>query len=234
MNENINETERQSIIDNIKLQHRESVESRRVYAALVNGEVLSVKPPFFSGWLSGASGHWGLVVDGFFHHVVFELDQDRNPVGVMFHGQNFRQKWIDEGKAQKEELGLTSLPLEAIRSIGDTLIIKFGNYQRLYRNCQTFAEILVQLICDKECKSFGTLSVKHTLASTLIAFPLTTPSGTIISQKQNKFITSAVPKTNKIITWENLVEAEIREEISKITFYVDSKQKCIIIKLQGF
>ncbi len=107
---------------------------------LVFGEA---KGPFFSGWASGTAGHWGLVVDGYMNHLIFKLDEDRKPVGVELESETFEQEWIDEGKATTEEIGSSSLPLTTIKAVGETLILKFGNYQRLYRNSQTFADIFV-------------------------------------------------------------------------------------------
>jgi hypothetical protein len=120
-----------------------------VEAVLVNGVICSGKAPFFSGWASGAAGHWGVVVDGLLHHLVFRMDEDRRPVGVEFERADFKERWINEGKVSaKEEIGSTSLPLTATKAVGETLILQFGNYQRLYRNGQTFADIFVQSICD--------------------------------------------------------------------------------------
>ncbi|XJO72331.1 hypothetical protein BDV3_003461 [Batrachochytrium dendrobatidis] len=129
----LTEEEKQSIINAAKGQYKESIKSRRVEAVLVYSVVLYGKPPsFYSGWASGTTGHWGIVVDGLLHHLVFKLDEDRQPVGIEFERQDFKQQWIDEGKVTaKEEIGSTSLPLEAIKAVGESLILHFGDYRRL-------------------------------------------------------------------------------------------------------
>jgi hypothetical protein len=131
----LTEEEKDSIIRAAKDQYKESIKRRRVEAVLVYGVIFSGKAPFFSGWASGTAGHWGVVVDGLLHHLVFRLDEDRKPVGVEFERGDFKERWIDEGKATKEEIGSTSLPLDAIKAVGESLILQFGNYRRLYRNC---------------------------------------------------------------------------------------------------
>jgi hypothetical protein len=230
MNEIISEVEKQTIIASAKSQYKDSIKSRRVDAVLVFGVIFSGKAPYFSGWASGAAGHWGVVVDGLLHHLVFKIDDRGKPVGVEFEQITFRERWIAEKRATKEEIGSTSLPLEAIKAIGETLILEFGDYRRLYRNCQTFAEIFIQLICDVKCESFSTLSISQLLSFTLLAFPLTTISGTIIHIKQRNFIRYAIQKTKKSLSWEDIVDAEINEEIAKIGLDIDpAKPKCSLM-----
>ncbi|KAL5032733.1 hypothetical protein RTP6_000800 [Batrachochytrium dendrobatidis] len=184
----LTEEEKQSIINAAKGQYNKSIKSRRVEAVLVYGMVLYGKPPsFYSGWASGTTGHWGIVVDGLLHHLVFKLDQNRQPVGIKFKREDFEQEWIDEGKViAKEEIGSTSLPLEAIAAVGESLILHFGDYRRLYRNCQTFADIFVQIVCDVDHKAFSSPSIQNVIATTLLAFPLTTVGGSVMHIKQKK------------------------------------------------
>ena len=226
----LTEEEKDSIIRAAKDQYKDSIKSRRVEAVLVYGVIFSGKAPFFSGWASGAAGHWGVVVDGLLHHLVFSFDEDRRPVGVEFEREDFKERWIDKGKATKEEIGSTSLPLDAIKAVGETLILKFGNYRRLYRNCQTFADIFVQIICDVERKAFSSPSIQNVIANTLLAFPLTTISGSIMHTKQKNFVKKVIKKTKKAISWEDIVDAEINDEINKIGLdIVSSKSGCFLM-----
>ena len=227
----LTEEEKDSIIRAAKDQYKDSIKSRRVEAVLVYGDIFSGKAPFFSGWASGTAGHWGVIIDGYLNHLIFKLNEDRKPVGIMFESQIFRQEWIDEGKvSMKEEIGSTSLPLEAIKAVGETLILQFGNYQRLYRNCQTFADIFVQIICDVERKAFSSPSIQNVIANSLLAFPLTTISGSIMHTKQKNFVKKVIKKTKKAISWEDIVDAEINDEINKIGLeIVSSKSGCFLM-----
>ncbi len=227
----LTEEEKESIIRAAKDQYKESIRNRRVEAMLVHGEVFSEKSPFFSGWASGTTGHWGIVVDGLLHHLIFKLDEDKKPVGIMFQREDFEQEWIDEGKVTaKEDIGSTSLPLEAIKAVGETLILQFVNYQRLYRNCQTFADIFIQLVCDVERKAFSSPSIQNVIANTLLAFPLTTMGGSIMHTKQRNFVKKVIQKTKKSISWEDVVDAEINDEIEKIGLgIVRSKSSCFLM-----
>lgn len=223
--------EKEFIISAAKGQYKESIKSRRVEAVLVYGAVMCGKAPFFSGWASGTTGHWGLVVDGYLNHLIFKLDEDRKPVGIKFKSENFEQEWIDQGKVTaKEEIGSTSLPLAAIKAVGEALILQFGNYQRLYRNCQTFADIFVQIVCDVERKAFSSPSIQNVIANTLLAFPLTTISGSIMHTNQRNFVKRVIKKTKKSISWEDIVDAEINDEIIKIGLgIVSTKSRCSLM-----
>ena len=153
------------------------------------------------------------------------------PIGVEFDRGDFKERWIDQGKVTaKEEIGSTSLPLEAINSIGETLILQFGNYQRLYRNCQTFADIFVQIVCDVERKAFSSPSIQNVIANTLLAFTLTTISGSIMHTNQRNFVKRVIKKTKKSISWEDIVDAEINDEIIKIGLgIVSTKSRCSLM-----
>ena len=220
----LTDKQKDSIINAAKAQCKDRVKSRRVEAVFVYGEIFSAKAPFFSGWASGAAGHWGVVVDGLLHHLVFKLNEDRRPVGIMFQGEYFRQEWIED------EIGSTSLPLEVIRAVGESLILQFGDYRRLYRNCQTFADIFVPIICDVERKAFSSPSIQNVIANTLLAFPLTTISGSIMHTKQKNFVKRVIKKTKKAISWEDIVDAEINDEMDKIGLdIVSSKSGCFLM-----
>ena len=227
----LTEEEKESIIIAAKDQYKESIRSRRVEAVLVYGVGFSGKAPsFYSGWASGTTGHWGVVVDGLLHHLVFKLNEDRKPIGVELEIQKFKQRWLDNGQATKEEIGTTSLPLECIEAVGETLILQFGNYRRLYRNCQTFADIFVQIVCDVERKAFSSHSIQNVIANTLLAFPLTTIGGSVMHTKQQNFVRRVIKKTNKAMSWEDLVDAEINDEINKIGLgIVSSKSGCSLM-----
>ncbi|KAK6099373.1 hypothetical protein MT418_000793 [Batrachochytrium dendrobatidis] len=211
----LTEEEKQSIINAAKGQYNKSIKSRRVEAVLVYGVVLYGKPPsFYSGWASGTT-----------------VGSKQTASGNQVQREDFKQEWIDEGKViAKEEIGSTSLPLDAIAAVGESLILHFGDYRRLYRNCQTFADIFVQIVCDVDHKAFSSPSIQNVIATTLLAFPLTTVGGSVMHIKQKNFIKKVIKKTKKAISWEDIVDAEINDEINKIELgIVGSKTSCSLM-----
>jgi hypothetical protein len=217
----ITEEEKQYIVSKGKEQYKDSIQSRRVQVVLIQGVVSSAKAPFMSGWVSGAIGHWGIVVDGLFHHLVFQVDEHRKPFEIKFKREDFEDDWVNEENGAREDIGLTSLPLEAIKAIGESLLLHFGDYRRLYRNCQTFAEIFTQLVCDVQSKPFGVISTHLEIKYTLIAYPLRTHAGTIIHVQQKQFMKTAMKKSKNNSSWEDLVDAEITQEIKTMGLEID-------------
>lgn len=73
----LTEEEKQAIINAAKGQYTVSIKERRVEAVLVHGVVLYGNPPsFYFGWASGTTGHWGIVVYGELHHLIYRLDDN--------------------------------------------------------------------------------------------------------------------------------------------------------------
>ena len=93
----LTEEEKVSIISAVNDQYKDSIRSRRVEAVLVYGVVFSGKDPFFSGWASGTAAHRGVVVDGYLNHLIFKLNEDRKPVGIMFESQIFLKNGLMKG-----------------------------------------------------------------------------------------------------------------------------------------
>ncbi len=235
---NLSPDERSKILENAKVEYQRSHHERRVDAVVVYGAILDgSNPPFYTGFASGASGHWGVVIDNFLHHLVFIFDDDGKPTGIEFEVTSFKQRWMDNGRCTElVPIGTTNLSLNAISAIcifvgcllipGEALIQNFGSYKRLYRNCQDFAELLIELVCLPGHRNFLSLPLSNIIAKTLIAFPMTTVGGTLMKIKQQKNRKATNRKTKADLSWESLVDAEIEEELREIGLTKPSK--CII------
>lgn len=173
------------------------------------------------------TGHWGLVVDELFLHFVFDLDGDGKPVSIDFTMESVGRDWFKDGKVMmKEDVGSTSLPLPAIIAIADSLIIQFGDYRRLYRNSQTFADILVEIVCDVERKDLPLQSLQNVTGTSLLAFPMTEIDRPRKPRKSGKKITE---ETKSSVTWEDVVDAEINEESNKLELEVVVPKPCCVL-----
>ena len=208
--------EKNRILEVQKKIYKETINPRRVEAVIVRGAVFTSKGPFFSGWVSGACGHWGIVVDGLLNHLVFELDSNGKVIGVEFEQVTFKDKWVIEGRVKVEVVGQTTISSVAIKAIGDSLIVEFQNYRKLYRNCQTFAEIFLELICGTEGRSFSTTSIRKIVETALIAIPLTSVTGTVVCVALKRSKSEMIEKTKEALSWEDLVDKQIMDEVGKI------------------
>lgn len=224
--------EKESLTNAANAQVKEHVNSRKVEAVLVMGSFSRAKAPsHFYGWACQSAGHWGILVGEMLYHLVLKLDNDKKPVEIVFLGESFKPKSVGDGKGIQEEIGSTSFTVESIRAIGDALVLEMGDYHRLCRNSQAFAEILVQTICDVECKSSASLQIVD--AKNLVAFSLTTTGGSIMHTKQSNvglLGMEIIKNSGEDISWKGLIDAEITCEISKIGLcFVGSQSRCFIL-----
>jgi len=149
------------------------------------------------------------------HHLLLEFDENNKAVGIVFERHNY-STYVRNATVTKSVLGVTTLPLNAINAIGEALIAQFGDYRLLYRNCQTFAELFVQLICDTDPFEFPSLSVHDIVSAALVAFPLTTITGSIVKWKQKQYFRRTRLGVKEALSWQRLVDAEIEEEMEKL------------------
>lgn len=105
--------------------------------------------------------HWGVVVGRTMYHLAFENRQDRElewgdlsrhgkPISLAVH--------IWKRGADCEDfpsIGHTKFSHDQLLDIGDRLIEAFGDYHRLFWNCQVFAESFLRIITGNEDSGFG-------------------------------------------------------------------------------
>ena len=217
--------EKALILQSQKLIYKQSKKERRVEAVRVHGAVFSSKGPFFSGWVAGVNGHWGVVVDDFLHHLVFTINSNGVINGVELEIIKMKEHW----KATKEDIGSSTIPLLAVGAIGEALIIQFQDYRKLYRNCQTFAEIFVELICDIDCKPLASTSISKLITTTLIAFPLTTIGGSVVHLTLSKSKSNMIATTKENLSWEDLVDMDIKKLMEKTELNQEKPKKHSIL-----
>ena len=217
----MSDNEKALILESQRLIYKQSIKERRVEVVRIHGAVFSSKGPFFSGWISGVDGHWGVVVDNKLHHLRFKLGLNCEPVGVIFEQVPFDKEWVNDKRATVEDIGSTTMPLTAIDAIGYALILEFQDYRKLYRNCQTFAEIFIELICDIEHKPLSSTSAGKIMSTILIAFPLTTVGGSVVHLALKRSKSKMAERTKKALSWEDVVDAEITEELERIELKIE-------------
>lgn len=132
----------------------------------------------------------------------FYLQKDKKtkkPIGIEFRFADARDFEIIKSK----DVGRTRFTPSQIASIGDMLIRNFGNYHRLFWNCQHFAECLMDLICGGEFESFDCTSsemLQKVMFATIIL------SGTAATRKiQEKAL-------QKVVVEKTMNDLEINEE----------------------
>ena len=128
-----------------------------VRSYIANGK--SIRTSSFSGILVPAFVvHWGVVVNGFLFHLCFENSQDahiefndlsRYGKPVYFDVKRLRNRHREQAQGY-ETVGHTRFNTEELAIIGEKLVDAFGNYHRLFWNCQVFAECYLRLITGEK------------------------------------------------------------------------------------
>lgn len=100
------------------------------------------------GYLAPSTGHWFLRVRDFAYHLVFVVDANRKRTGIRFAVHAIDEIIPnDENGQEGVSIGVTPFSENTILMIGRALITQFGDYHRLFWNCQDFMMMFAKLIC---------------------------------------------------------------------------------------
>jgi len=118
----------------------------------------------FSGVVVPAfATHWGVVVGETLYHLSFKNRDDRElELGDLCrNGKPIKFGFTPwEPGTESEELpfvGETKYSHEDLHTIGNKIIDGFGDYHRLFWNCQVFAECFLRIITGDDVARFGRL-----------------------------------------------------------------------------
>jgi|SRR5277367_3166098 hypothetical protein len=143
----------------------EASESRELKLRPVRSYVASGKT-LASGKFSGIAVpsfavHWGVVIGRTMYHLVFQnrADSDLEWSDISRRGKPIQlavHLWEEEpGCEDFPVVGKTKFGHEELVEIGERLIKAFGDYHRLFWNCQVFAECFLRIITAKGESDFG-------------------------------------------------------------------------------
>ena len=105
----------------------------------------------------GFTTHWGVLIGNHCYHLTFDGQPPQNGAGqiwieitasghpICLSVYIVKDKNVVE---QYEELGQTKYSNSQVADIATALINAFGDYHRLFWNCQVFAEILLEVLTD--------------------------------------------------------------------------------------
>jgi len=130
------------------------LELYEVRSYVVNADTLT-RPSFSRVIVPAFAVHWGVVVGPTLYHLVF-----RNPADAALESKDPSRRgkeirftfcrWDDDTKSATHSpvVGNTRFNHQQLCVIGDKLIEAFGDYHRLFWNCQVFAKCYLRLITD--------------------------------------------------------------------------------------
>jgi len=128
----------------------------------VSTYVFDQKNPFFGSALVCPSlpkfaSHWAIVVEevsasrtlATMFHLVLNRNRDRNRA-VTFYHHSIQPHELNIDAATVKAVGSTHYELGQLRRIGEKMIDEFGNYHRVFWNCQMFARCYLRVITGND------------------------------------------------------------------------------------
>ena len=145
------------------------------------------------------ASHWGVLVGRTLYHLVFQNSADANLAlsDSSQEGKPIKLACVLTSKNKISEtpiIGETNYDHETLITVGEALIDAFGNYHRLFWNCQVFADCFLYLITNgksfpKYCCRCWLTDGRWTSADAsqlfLCAFLITLPVATTLRVKEN-------------------------------------------------
>jgi hypothetical protein len=117
--------------------------------------------PFRKVVVPAFASHWAVVIDGFIYHLVFARDQDaelesndssREGAEICFRMRNLVKRGKTEIDGEATLVGKTRFHPGILTEIGERLVDAFGDYHRLFWNCQTFAKLFLHIVTEGGCQ----------------------------------------------------------------------------------
>jgi len=125
------------------------------------------------------ASHWGIIIDETLFHLQYQPKNRR----VVFTYRPWDEAVDSAHRVQ--QVGTTSLTFDQIRSIGKlhpgelclytgySLIRNFGNYHLIFWNCQTFAKLLLGMVCEEKDAKFDEWSAADTTNLVTLSYAVT-------------------------------------------------------------
>ena len=145
------------------------------------------------------ASHWGVLVGRTLYHLVFQNSADASLAlsDSSQEGKPIKLACVLTSKNKISEtpiIGETNYDHETLITVGEALIDAFGNYHRLFWNCQVFADCFLYLITNgklflKYCCRYWLTDGRWTSADGsqlfLCAFLITLPVATTLRVKED-------------------------------------------------
>jgi hypothetical protein len=142
-----------------------------------------VVPPF--------ACHWGIVVGPperqRLFHLLFVKGVGREAESSIVENRHirFHDTKLEEPLANTKYVGQTRYTTDQLDALGEAMIREFGNYHKVFWNCQTFAKCYLRIITGDHEANFDSWTSADTSRLFLCAFLVGTPFATTNKVKEN-------------------------------------------------
>lgn len=131
------------------------------------------------------ASHWGIVVgskDGtqfLYHLVLTEAGEPEDPSSKVRNDKiQFNAHHLFKPLSNTKLVGTTSYGVEELLMVGKNMIKAFGNYHRVFWNCQTFAKCYLRVITGDHLADFDGWTAADTSRLFMCAFIVGAPIAT--------------------------------------------------------
>jgi hypothetical protein len=152
------------------------------------------------------------VGNDFYYHLVFDFDEEHNePVGVRFQRDLIENIRRNVGQSV---IGKTKYKSDDIMKIGKYLITIFGEYYKIFWNCQHFAKILANVLTEGTYDSSFFVTTDKFIAGFLFRIPFTGSLTAISVLKPSK--KKAKKMLDKVSeNYREILKFELNQEVKK-------------------
>jgi hypothetical protein len=152
-----------------------------------------VVPPF--------ACHWGIVVGPperqRLFHLLFVKGDTNSSIAANKHIR-FHDTKLQRPLANTKYVGQTCYSTDQLDALGEAMIREFGNYQKVFWNCQSFAKCYLRVITGDHQADFGNWTSADTSRLFLCAFLVGTPFATTNKVNENVIAQRLVKKIESI------------------------------------
>jgi hypothetical protein len=170
--------------------------------------------------------HWGIVVTHpivtqpnrqILYHLVFAPpNHDNKPFTVDNAHIQFRENPISTPLENMRHVGMTRYTRDELVILGDSMIKEFGNYHRLFWNCQTFAKCFLRVITGDINADFSEWTSADASRLFLCAFLVGVPLSTTTKIKEQARIEKLLEQFEQI---PDGLDAEDRSNLAISAIY---------------
>ena len=153
--------------------------------------------------------HWAVVVghpEGqVMYHLVFEHpDEDTDSQKSNIDNGRIRFKAWDPDRqiTNAKEVGTTRFVYGELKTLGRAMINEFGNYHRVFWNCQTFAKCFLRVITENPDADFNEWTLADTsrlfVAAFIVGAPFSTTSKFVENRRIEKLVSQIKDLSNEL------------------------------------
>ena len=152
------------------------------------------------------ASHWGIVVGSqsgtqFLYHLVFTEAGEPNPSSTVKNDKiQFNAHHLTKPLSNTKLVGTTTYSVEELMMVGENMIKAFGNYHRVFWNCQTFAKCYLRVITGDHLADFDEWKVVDTSRLFMCAFIVGAPVATTARVKEKTKVEALIKTLNSLPT----------------------------------